>query len=140
MENTILLWAILCLIFIATELVANNLIGIWFAIAAIVALIMALFGIDFSFQVVTFIALSLILLFATRKFVKKVKQPLDYKTNTDAVVGQKGKVLEEIEPFKPGVVKVGALEWTAISRSDQHYQVGEVVEIIAIEGVKVILK
>ncbi len=140
MENTILLWSVLFLIFVATELVANNLIGIWFAIATVVSLVLELFGIDFSIQVTVFITISIILLIATRKFVKKVKKPNEYKTNSDAVIGQRGVVLEEIEPFKPGVVKVGALKWTAVSRSDQRYQVDEVVEVIAIEGVKVILK
>jgi membrane protein implicated in regulation of membrane protease activity len=140
MESTILLWGILFVIFVTTELVANNLIGIWFAIAAIIALILGLFGVDFNIQVIEFITVSVILLFATRKFVKKVKTPNDYKTNSDAVIGQKGKVLVQIEPFKPGVVKIGALEWTAVSRSEQIYNVDEIVEVIAIEGVKVVLK
>jgi membrane protein implicated in regulation of membrane protease activity len=131
---------VLFLIFVATDIISNNLIGIWFAIAALIALIMNIFGIDFTYQVIEFIIVSLILLFSTRKFVKKVKQPIEYKTNSDAVIGKKGIVLEEIAPFKPGIVKIEALEWTAISKSNTHYQVDDIVEVIAIEGVKVILK
>ena len=134
------IWIGLIIFFIFTELVANNLVGVWFAIGAIFALILSALGYSIIIQFSTFLIISLILLISTRKMVTKLKKPSDYKTNTDAIIGKDAKVLVAIEPFKPGVVKVDALEWSAISESDTKYNVGDIVEIIGVKGVKVILK
>lgn len=140
MNIEIIVWIGLILFFVLTELIANNLIGIWFAIGAIFALILSSLNIDVTIQFSVFLIISFILLLSTRKMVKKIKKPSGYKTNTDAIIGSDAKVLVKIEPFKPGIVKVNGLEWSAISESNTNYEVNDVTQVIKVQGVKVILK
>ncbi|MGL5021184.1 MAG: NfeD family protein [Mycoplasmatales bacterium] len=140
MDFVYALWISLIIFFILTEVIANNLVGIWFTIGAIVAIFLAALGANIIIQASAFLLISIILLFSTRKIVSKIKTPVEYKTNTDAVIGSEGKVLVKIEPFKVGVIKVGSLEWSSISESNTTYDVDEIVKVIEVKGVKAIVK
>lgn len=140
MNIELTIWISLIIFFVLTELLANNLVGIWFALGAICALILSALGLNIWIQGGSFIIISVILLLSTRNMVLRIKKPLNYKTNTDAIIGKDAKVLVSIEPFKPGIVKIGGLEWSAVSESDTIYEVGEIVKVVDVKGVKVILK
>ena len=140
MDFAYVLWISLIIFFILTEVIANNLVGIWFTIGAIVAIFLAALGFNIIIQASAFLLISIILLFSTRKIVSKIKTPVEFKTNTDAIIGSEAKVLVKIEPFKVGVVKVGALEWSSISESNTTYEVDEIVKVIDVKGVKAIVK
>jgi membrane protein implicated in regulation of membrane protease activity len=68
------------------------------------------------------------------------KQPV-VNTNTDALIGKTGRVLETIIPdSSEGRVKIGGEDWWAISESGIRIEKEEMVTIIRIEGVKVFVK
>mgnify|MGYP003085444002 CR=1 FL=1 len=60
-------------------------------------------------------------------------------TNIMAVVGKKGIVLNKISPYKPGLVKVEGGEWTAVSKTYEAIEAGCEVEVVAVEGVKLVV-
>ena len=71
-------------------------------------------------------------------FYKKEKE---VKTNVDALVGRKAIVTERIEgELHPGRVKVDGDDWKAISTEATPIEVGEAVEIIAINSVILTVK
>lgn len=134
-------WLIVGIIFAVSEALTVGLVTIWFTGGAVVALVAALLGAGIPVQVVLFFIVSIGLLVTTRKiFVNKLKTG-GTKTNVDALVGEEAKVLTEIKPFEPGSVKLKGQEWTAVAKDDtQTIASGDIVKVVAIEGVKAVVK
>ena len=134
-------WLILGIIFAVSEALTVGLVTIWFTGGAVVALIAALLGASIPVQVVLFLIVSIGLLVTTRKiFVKKLKTGMT-KTNVDALIGEEARVITAIKPFEPGSVKLKGQEWTAVAKDDTlTIASGEIVKVVAIEGVKAVVK
>lgn len=131
-------WLVLLIIFIVAESVTTTLVSIWFAAGALVALVLAGFNTSVWIQVGAFVAVSIVLLLATRPFAKKFLEPKITKTNFDRIIGELCLVEEEVNNLnETGAVKVKGTTWTARSCDDKIIPVGATVEIIRIEGVKV---
>ena len=47
---------------------------------------------------------------------------------------------QTIEPYETGVAKLNGEEWTAMSKDETRIEAGKLVEVVAIEGVKLIVK
>ena len=56
-----------------------------------------------------------------------------------ALVVKKVMVLNKISPYKPGLVKVKGEDWTAVSKTDEAIEAGCEVEVVAVEGVKLVV-
>lgn len=137
MESQII-WTIILIISLAVEALTLNLVTIWIALGALVALISSIFVSSVMIQTVIFIITTLLTLIFTRSFIKDILKVKSVKTNLDSVVGQIGIVTSDISEDKRGKVKIAGKIWTAIS--DSPISVGERVEILAIEGVKLVVK
>jgi membrane protein implicated in regulation of membrane protease activity len=134
-------WLIVGIIFAVAEALTVGLVTIWFTGGAIVALIAALLGVGTPVQVILFLVVSIGLLVTTRKiFVNKLKTG-GTKTNVDALVGEEAKVITPIKPFEPGCIKLKGQEWTAVAKDDTlTIASGDIVKVVAIEGVKAVVK
>ena len=53
--NELYLWMIVFVIFLSSETLLGNLIGIAIAIAAAFSLLLAYLGVDFNFQIISFV-------------------------------------------------------------------------------------
>lgn len=137
MESQII-WTIILIISLAVEALTLNLVTIWIALGALVALVSSIFVSSVMVQMVIFIITTLLTLIFTRSFIKDILKVKSVKTNLDSVVGQIGIVTSDISEDKRGKVKIAGKIWTAIS--DSPISVGEKVEILAIEGVKLVVK
>lgn len=114
------------------------LVSIWFLPAAFVSMILAFFEVDLWIQIVAFIVLSIVCIFVARPHL--VRPAKTTATNIDAIIGEKGVVVEKIENVAgAGQVKVRGQYWSARAASDENeYEPGDVVSIVAVEGVKLI--
>ncbi|KNY25585.1 NfeD family protein [Pseudobacteroides cellulosolvens] len=134
-------WLILAVVLGIIEASSFNLITIWFSIGAVAAMISSLFGVPFIYQVVIFIMMSALLLYFTKPLIKKFLNVRKEKTNADRIIGEKGIVVEKIDPVNgTGQVKIGGQIWTARSTNDEVIDLNELVEIQEILGVKVFVK
>jgi membrane protein implicated in regulation of membrane protease activity len=61
------------------------------------------------------------------------------KTNVEALIGQKGVVLQEVAPLKYGRVKVRGEDWAAVPAAEVTIPAGAVVVVQGYEGVKLIV-
>lgn len=135
-----LFWTILVIAFISLEAATVQFVSIWFAGGAFAALIAAMCNADIWLQMVTFVIVSALLLIFTRKLIRKLKAKEPLKTNTDALIGQSGNVLELISNINSsGSVKVGAMVWSARSESGEDIPAGATVTVKKIDGVKLIV-
>jgi len=132
------IWLIIFVALIFLELHTVNLVSIWFAIGALISFFVSLYVQDMTIQVAVFVGVSIISLLLTRNFVKKVKAKNYEKTNLDRVIGQVGLVTENITKLTLGEVKVDGKRWSAIS--DTEIAAGKNVEILKIDGVKLVVK
>ena len=134
----VFLWFITFLLLLVIEIVTINLVTIWFAVGAIAALVASLFTDVIVIQLALFLVVSLICLVVTKPLMKKIKAFDVVPTNSDRVLGKIGEVITPIEKNKYGEVKIYGNIWTATS--EKPIEVGSKVRVLAIEGVKLIVK
>lgn len=138
---TYIIWAFMIVFFGAFEAITLQLVSIWFVFGSIGALIASFCGLDFIWQVLIFIIISVLALIITRPLVKKYINTSKLPTNADRVIGQQALVIEEINNIEAtGQVKVDGKTWTARAADDTVIPQGIMVNVEKIEGVKLIVK
>lgn len=134
-------WLIVFVVFAALELVSVGMTCIWFAVGALAACVTSLFTGNWIIQAIVFIIVTVIFLLFLRPLAVKYINNTTEKTNVDSLVGKTVKVITEIDNINArGMVSVGGIEWTARSENDEIIPQDALVEIISVEGVKVIVK
>ena len=138
MKWAAIVWLLLLVVFLAAEAATVSMVSLWFAVSALVALLVALLGGPGWLQGTLFLVISAVLLALLRPLVKRYVTPRITATNVDSVIGSTGLVTTAIDNVSAvGQVKLGAMEWTARSTSGQPISVGTRVRVDKIEGVKV---
>ena len=138
MKWAAIVWLLLLVVFLAAEAATVSMVSLWFAVSALVALLVALLGGPGWLQGTLFLVISAVLLALLRPLVKRYVTPRITATNVDSVIGSTGLVTTAIDNVSAvGQVKLGAMEWTARSTSGQLIPVGTRVKVDKIEGVKV---
>lgn len=131
-------WLVLVIILTIIEIATVNLLTIWFVASGIVAMILSFFIEDVAVVSTIFAILGIILLFASRPIVKRLRSKDDTKTNLERIVGATGIVTEEIRKNTIGEIKVDGKKWSAIST--RKIEVGEEVIVESIDGVKLVVR
>lgn len=134
-------WIVLLVIFIIIEAATAQLVTIWFAVGSAAALVANVLNAPDWLQWVVFIVVSVIVIFGTRPFVKKITKQKSLPTNADRCIGQTAVVTEEIDNIAgKGSVRINGVVWTARSEDGSVIKDDERVTVIKIEGVKLIVK
>ena len=136
--NTI--WLIIAVAFGIAGLMTVSLTLVWFSIGALVLMVLSTFIENIIIQIILFaiISISLLVIF-TKYFVDKDKS-FKYNTNLQGIEQKTGIVKEEIPPYNTGIVTLTGEDWTAISEKNEKIEVGQLVKVIRIEGVKLVVK
>lgn len=135
----IIVWLAVIAIGVIVETQTAELVSIWFAISGAVAIVCAIAGLDIAVQVAIFTLLTLILVLATRPFVKKLTRNTKVSTNADRFIGMVGTITKTIEEDDRGIVKVEYQEWTAVSASNKSIPAGTKVIVKEIIGNKFVV-
>ena len=135
-------WIGIIVLTVILELATMELVSIWFTFGAIVPLILAATkAVGAEIQIIIFIVISAILIISLRKITKKwLLKNSNEKTNTDALIGQKFKMLEKTDFETVGTVKVNGVVWSAIEENREIIEKDQLVEIVKISGNKLIVK
>ena len=139
-----LLWFGIIVATLIVESQTADLVAIWFAPSAFVAMILSFFKVEFWLQFGVFVVLTLIGLILSFTLIRPMmkKRSKIEKTNADAMPGKLALVEEDIDNSIPsGVAKINGQLWTA--RMDDPAATahkGEWVEIIRVEGSKLICR
>ena len=133
-------WLAACVLFGIAEAATVSLTSIWFAVGALVSLIAALLGAEVWLQVALFLLASAVSLALTRPLAKKLLGKRRVPTNTDRVLGKTVEVTEAIDNIAgAGAVYADGKTWTARSRGGEAIPAGALVQVLAVEGVKLIV-
>lgn len=142
MDEMLVFWLIVLILSVGIEAATLGLTCIWFAFGALIAVIAAAFQAPLAVQVILFFIVSLVLMFGTRPIAVKYFNKDRVKTNVESLVGRQAIVVGEIDNLLGiGQVVVGGQEWSARCVDDgTKLPEGTVVEIVAISGVKLMVK
>jgi len=140
----VIFWAVLLVVFVVVEIATAGLTSIWFALGAAGALISAAIAPMpqlLWLQVMIFLLISAVTLYFTRPLAKKYAKVKETHTNADRVLAMIGVVREPICNLEgTGVVYVGGKLWTARAEGEEQIAKDTQVDILRIEGVKLIVR
>lgn len=139
MDLMIIIWFVLIIVAALIEMNTMDLASIWFSVGALFAFILALVGVDVAWQIVVFLVVSMGLVVSVRPVAKNYFKTNQISTNADRLIGKVAVCTKEIPVGERGEVKIDGKYWLAVSSGDQDIQVDERVEVLAIEGVKLIV-
>ena len=126
------------------EIVTVGFFVFWFAIAALITALLSLFIHNIIAQATIFIIISVILIFLTKPLTDKITKKDKVSTNVNALIGQEGTVIKEINSGsnKIGQVKILGDTWSAVTTNDftNAIPVGSNVKILKIDGVNLIVE
>ncbi len=138
-EIMIIIWFAVIILAALIEINTMDLASIWFSAGALIAFILALVGLNPFLQIGVFLIVSLLLLISIRPIVKNYLKTNIISTNTDRLVGKVAVCTKDIIIGERGEVKIDGKFWLAISSSDEDIMLDEKVEVLALEGVKLIV-
>lgn len=133
-------WAIAFIVFLIVEgITFNALVSIWFAAASLLAMLAAMAGMGFVWQLAIFTLSSIVFLVLTRFIVRKVRKKVPDPT-ADFDIGKTAIVIEDINnDINEGRAKLDGADWSARSANGCIIHKGEVVKVIRIDGSKLIV-
>lgn len=135
-------WLAVVAVSLIVEFITWDLTSIWFAVAGLISLILsAIEGISWVWQLVVFIVISALLIVFVRQICKKLLLKSDEKTNIDAYIGKRTKLISGIganEDF--GTVKFNGVVWNAKTEDNSTIAENSEVEVVKVEGNKLIVK
>lgn len=134
-------WIIIALLALAVEIITvGTLVSIWFSIGALAAYISAQLNFKFEMQLLVFLAVSVLAFLTIRPIAKRFLSTKQQPTNADRYIGQHVTVTEAISAEKWGAVMIQGVRWSAREVNNAAVDVGVSVEIIALEGAKLLVK
>ena len=134
-------WVIVAAVTLVIEIISLGLSSIWFTGGAIVAAVIGYMHGPLWLQVVTFIVVSTLLLFLMRPLAKKKLAVGTEKTNTDSLIGRVEKIIVTVDNNAgTGMLKIGDVEWRAVSEDGSVIPAETLVKIEKIEGTKLFVK
>lgn len=136
--NTV--WLIVAVAFGIAELMTTSLTLVWFSIGALILMVLSTFIESIIIQIALFAAISITLLVVFTKYFVDKDKTYKYNTNLQGIEQKTGIVKEEIPQYMTGIVTLTGENWTAISEDGEKIQVGQLVKVIRIEGVKLVVK
>lgn len=135
-------WIAVIIVAIVAEVLTDQLISIWFVPGAIVAVILDFCNVSIIWQVLAVLLIAAAGIILAKTVLSKVLKTKIIKTNIDAIVGERCVVTERVDNYAGcGQVKIKGQIWSARGVDDDDvFEEGDVLHVVAIEGVKVICK
>ena len=137
-----IIWLIFAVIMLVIEIATTGLATLWFAVGAIVAMIMDLCGASVASQIIVMALVSIVCFILCMIWVKPKLESLRKKnvqrTNADRLIGREGIVIVPLNATDgKGQVKVDGQVWSA--KADEDFAEGTKITVKSIEGVKLVV-
>lgn len=135
------IWLSLMVVFVVIEACTMFLTTIWAAIAALPLIFVAITPLEFQWQLLIFVLLTLILVLVTRPIAVKKLKIGKYKTNVESLSGQEFLVLKKISKFEKGQVKAeNGVIWNAETEDENDILENEVCQVVSVKGNTLVVK
>ena len=137
------IWVIVDLVFVIVEIFTTGFAVMCISFGCLFGAAVSLFEFDVKWQLLAFAVGTVLAFLTVRPLVYKFfyKKGQEVKTNAEALVGRRAIVTERVgDEMHPGRVKVDGDDWKAISLDAEPIEVGDTVEIMAINSIIVTVK
>ena len=137
------IWVIVALIFVIVEIFTTGFAVMCISFGSLFGAGASALDWDVKWQLLAFAVGTVLAFLIVRPLVYKFfyNKAHEVKTNVEALVGRRAIVTERIEgELHPGRVKVDGDDWKAVTLESDPIEVGDAVEITAINSVIVTVK
>lgn len=135
------MWVIFAAVLIISEIFISGFFILFFGVGALPAAVVAYFHGPVYLQLLVFAVVSGVLLAFCRQIVLKLTAGAPKNVGSDRMIGKDGFVLKEIDVKKAsGLVRVEREEWRAESESGETIPADRWVEVIRIDGTRLIVR
>ena len=136
------IWIAVIVFSVLVEALTSSLVAIWFVPPALIAMILAFCKLPIALQIIVFLVCAVIFIIFSRIIFKNTLLKKDpTPTNADAVIGEQAIITERVCNIEnTGLAKVRGQIWSARSADGENLEVGEIVSVISIQGVKIICR
>lgn len=136
-----MIWLVVAIVMLVVEVVTlGNLVSIWFTIGAFAAMVTALVTDSILIQSLVFALVSVASLMLVRPIVSKTLKGRMISTNADSIIGRRFNLNDEITHDSWGMINVDGSVWSCVSYNHKPIARNTLVEIVAIAGVKLVVK
>jgi len=137
-----IIWLSVFVIAIIIEAITAGLASIWFAIGAIVALIISFIpGVEWWIELIVFVVVSGLMLLCLRPLANRLLKRDVVSSNIDEIAGKKGIMVKTYDEFSRGEVKINDVIWTAVSADEKEtINEGTKVVVVSVDGNKLIVR
>jgi membrane protein implicated in regulation of membrane protease activity len=139
MEYAIIIWFVIIVAAFVIEMQTMDLTSIWFGAGALAGFILAIAKAPWWAQLAAFAVVTFLLIILVRPITQKYLKTNVVHTNTDRLIGKVATCTRKIAVGERGEVKIDGKFWTAVSTSDDDIDLEEKVEVLAVEGVKLVV-
>lgn len=136
------IWLIISGLFFIGEIITVGFLVLWLSIGSLIAMVVSIFAPDaIILQTSIFVISSALLILFTKPLVDKYITRKTVPTNVNTLIGKKAIVLSTINSLEAtGQVKVNGETWSAKAETEEIIEAGTEVEILQIDGVKLLVK
>ena len=136
-SNLWLIWVIISIVCLILELSSGDFFILCFAIGAAVAAIIAGCGASLTWQIIIFAIVSALSLLLVRPaLIKKLHKPhRERLSNAEAMVGQEGRVSQDIVAEGFGRVAIDGDDWKARSADGTAIAQGARVRVVKMDSI-----
>jgi membrane protein implicated in regulation of membrane protease activity len=136
------IWLSVFVLALIIEAIGTDLVSIWFAAGALVALIVSFIpDVSWWIELIIFIVISIVTLCCFRPLIHKYLRRDIVRSNVDEIIHKKGLLTQKIDLLHQGRVKINDVTWTAIAQNEKDViEAGETVEVLAVSGNKLIVR
>ena len=130
-------WIVLAVFFFLLEIFTAGFVLLCFGIGALGAALVAFLGAGLAWQIVVFIVVTIAAVLLARPFADRISRPGVQPIAGNRMIGKWGVVLQTVDPLEgTGMVRVESERWRAESKDSVKLEVGEVVKVISVDGVR----
>ena len=137
-----IIWLSIFVIALIVESLGSEVVSVWFAFGAVISLILSFIpNVAWWIQIIVFLVVSIATMVALRPFIRRLMKHEIVNSNIDTMIHKKGKMTKACDNLNHGEVRINGVTWTAVSADENRViKENEIVEVIAIEGNKLIVK
>lgn len=133
-------WLIVAGIFFIIEIATVGFLVFWLGIGALLAMITSFITSNIIAQTIVFVVSSCILIPLTKPLADKFTGKKSVPTNSYSLINKHGIVTSDINPIEGiGQVKVNGEIWSAKTDDESTITKGTEIEVLKIDGVKLIV-
>ena len=134
-----IIWLIIAAACIIIELASVELVSCWGIVGSVVALILSLIGAPLWLQIVSAIVITIACIVGCRPLALKAFKKDNYSSNSNALIGNRTKLLTAITEDNNGSVKINDVVWTAKSVDGTPIPEGVFVKVEEVSGNKLLV-